>query len=183
MSKILTNVVTRLADRSVETLQHLSGRGSAWPEASSAAIRDLLSRMTPRSTEEAGTDNTDTSAADDMFTAMPSEVERLSHEQSPRKHNDSPDQARCHVTNNASQNTGIWLRPYADHFGAAASTTTNDMTYDASALTGLENSWDAFMGAGDPGFGILGDRNSLDPFSGFDIPFWFEQDQLWDFPQ
>ena len=175
--------MTRLADRSVETLRHLSRRGSAWPEASSAAIRDLLSRTIPRSSEKAGTDNTDTSTADDMPAEMPSEVERLSHEQSPQRDNDSPDQPRRLVTNNALFNTGIWLRPYADHFGVAASTTNNDMTYDASALTGLENSWDAFMGAGDPGFGTLGDPNSLDPFSGFDIPFWFEQNQHWDFPQ
>jgi hypothetical protein len=39
---------------------------------------------------------------------------------------------------------------------------------------------------GGQGFGQsidLGNLCNLDPFSGFDIPFWFEQDQYWDILQ
>lgn len=41
------------------------------------------------------------------------------------------------------------------------------------------NDWNTFMNA-TTSIGpdnMLGEQNALDPFSGFDIPFWFEQEQ------
>ncbi|KAF2025867.1 hypothetical protein EK21DRAFT_11810, partial [Setomelanomma holmii] len=38
-------VATRLANRSLQVLQHLSRRGSSWPEASATAIRDLRHKL------------------------------------------------------------------------------------------------------------------------------------------
>ena len=42
--------------------------------------------------------------------------------------------------------------------------------------------WDA-MATEFHDFAALGNSNGLDAFSGFDIPFWLDQEQDWDFPQ
>jgi hypothetical protein len=85
-----------------------------------------------------------------------------------------------HAADNSTHINHIWPRPYADRLGIADSTVANNLGYDASAISAQRNSWDVFMGANAAEYGIPGDSNSLDPFSGFDIPFWFEQDQHWD---
>ena len=82
------------------------------------------------------------------------------------------------MADNSTHDTQTWRGLYVDPFAMAGSTTLNNLGYNVSASSVQEYSWDVFMGAN---AGIPGDPNSLDPFSGFDIPFWFEQDQHWDF--
>lgn len=45
------------------------------------------------------------------------------------------------------------------------------------------SNWDAYMATEFNDFATLGNSTDLDAFSGFDIPFWFDQEQHWDFPQ
>ena len=54
---------------------------------------------------------------------------------------------------------------------------------DATVLGFGDSCWDSFVGTGEAGNVAMGDPAGLDPFSGFDIPFWFDQDQYWDFSQ
>jgi hypothetical protein len=126
--------------------------------------------------------NTDVGAADDMPIGMSDEVDssRLSHWQPPQRGNDTAMRTMHHAADGSLHNTRIWPRPYADRLGMADSTAANNLGHDASDISAQENSWDVFMGADAAEYGVPGDINSLDPFSGFDIPFWFEQDQHWD---
>lgn len=43
--------------------------------------------------------------------------------------------------------------------------------------------WDVCMATEFNDFETLGASDGLDAFSGFDIPFWFDQGQHWDFSQ
>lgn len=49
---------------------------------------------------------------------------------------------------------------------------------------GIDDSyWNTYMTMEETGGMAFSNPNGLDPFSGFDIPFWFDQEQHWDFSQ
>ncbi|KAF2013961.1 hypothetical protein BU24DRAFT_250182 [Aaosphaeria arxii CBS 175.79] len=69
--EVSQSMVSRFADKSLATLQHLARRGSVWPEACAAAIRDLNAQMTRRSVKTPIADRTPTHS---------SSVDGLSHQ-------------------------------------------------------------------------------------------------------
>lgn len=69
---------------------------------------------------------------------------------------------------------------------SAAALNSESESTQVSAEKGFDLSldgsyWDACMPTEVNGFATLGDPNGLDAFSGFDIPFWFDQEQHWGF--
>ena len=64
----------RLTDQAIEILKHLAARGSIWPSACAAAVRDLSSRLTQPAESSNGAA---TAAA--MNGAGPSDLSSLSH--------------------------------------------------------------------------------------------------------
>jgi hypothetical protein len=99
-----------------------------------------------------------------------------SHTQPLGNNDDGPTHTMQHMTNNATRDIEAWPK----HADSAA---TSNLHYDTTVFDVQDNDWDAFMGAINASDGMLGDANGLDPFSGFDIPFWFEQDQHWELLQ
>jgi hypothetical protein len=171
----------RLADRSIEVLQHLARRGSAWPEASSAAIRDLLARMTHHSTEYVDTAHLNpgvTTHGTDR--AQPQLTPFSSPHQNPGASNSTlSERATDHTADYGATMTGPM-------FGADITySATNNFESDLSNLHTSNQEWDYFTASNQPfsHAAMLGGHGNLDPFSGFDIPFWFEQDQHWDMLQ
>ncbi|KAF2830534.1 hypothetical protein CC86DRAFT_162661 [Ophiobolus disseminans] len=185
-------VVIRLAERSLQVLQHLARRGSAWPEASAAAIRDLRSRMIERQ------DNTLPTVHEPIASSVGlSGSLNHSHQNA---HGGTTDTATL------APESPPHTESIAD-YGLSGTGHTIDQTLDGVASTGGDvlswqsqsediaaqrhrnNTLDVDLTAfnsvlqGDQpfhqGFGT-GNVDALDPFSGFDIPFWFEQDQHWD---
>jgi hypothetical protein len=177
--------VRRLADQSIEVLQHLARRGSAWPEASAAAIRDLRSRMMRH------TINTPKRDQDD-----------ISNDDARQPHRKSPDPIAVapHFTTSAPEAIHVPLndsdygpvaigRAEQSYSGASwvavgmqpQSSFVNDWRQQDIAYNHDNATSSTFLHGhlvdqgNDPGY-----LDMLDPFSGFDIPFWFEQDQHWD---
>jgi hypothetical protein len=61
----------------------------------------------------------------------------------------------------------------------------SNLDYNPSQFTFPNEDWNDFIVSNGP-YGqdaMFGEHNSLDPFSGFDIPFWFEEEQHWDMLQ
>ncbi|KAI4698439.1 hypothetical protein J4E81_005662 [Alternaria sp. BMP 2799] len=60
------------------------------------------------------------------------------------------------------------------------SSATSNLNHNATFLE--HNSyWNIFVGTEGANASSAEYSNGLDPFSGFDIPFWFDQEQHWDF--
>jgi hypothetical protein len=173
--------MTRLTDRSIHVLQHLARRGSAWPEASAAAIRDLRTRMA----------------------RVPSRSS-TSNQNDPVNHNSERALANSWPTHPAAANPADMANTICDtDFGVTQpqhqtsvglSSTCGDICIDPSQASAtstmgpsnsaLDNSNVLFRDFlhDSPGPGQddnLEAFDVLDPFSGFDIPFWFEEDQDW----
>lgn len=178
----------RLAEQSIVVLQHLAGRGSAWPEASAAAIRDLRSRMMRRPIDNS---------------KIAQSVKANNVAQRPRRLSpDSISAAPHHTAPIAGAPVialgdpryglaGISQPEQGYPFGAFR--TAEDMQLHSSSLDDWRQQDDPYMYVSDnASFSSFldshlesqGDNTGyldvLDPFSGFDIPFWFEQDQHWD---
>ncbi|KAH6529959.1 hypothetical protein HBI07_172370 [Parastagonospora nodorum] len=178
--------VIRLAEQSIAVLQHLARRGSAWPEASAAAIRDLRSRMMRHPIDNAKEDQ---NGIVDKVVRRPQRMSLDSVSAAP--HRTAPT-AEASVVTPGDPGYGLAGIDQADQgypFGALR--TAGDMQLHDSLLHdwGQQDSpydpevatFSTFLNShlesqGDgPGY-----LDALDPFSGFDIPFWFEQDQHWD---
>jgi len=172
-------------------LQHLARRGSAWPEASAAAIRDLRSRMIQRQSEALQV--VPAATVGGIGTSRDREQSRLKTPSAsanaitlarfiPRTGSIADyglpgiNQSNDEQTGGTASTSGIVFPGQAqgEAMGAprhrSATFDDDDTTFD-SILQGDHTF--------DQGFGS-GNLDALDPFSGFDIPFWFEQDQHWD---
>jgi hypothetical protein len=59
---------------------------------------------------------------------------------------------------------------------------TNNLGYSSVHLTSPNEDWDDFIAGHGPyvQHTTLGEHNNQDPFLGFDIPFWFEEENHWD---
>ncbi|KAF2844897.1 hypothetical protein T440DRAFT_409262 [Plenodomus tracheiphilus IPT5] len=167
-AQIAQSTVTRLAGRSLQLLEHFSRRGSVWPEASSVAIRNLLIRMADCPTGTGSQQERDVDSADRNIDQAVTETSAtlLFEDLQPTR-------------NNAS----IFPAPSAPsqldtrHTEALANDFPNHSEFVPSSLDVRGGGWNDISG-----FDVFmnqGDYNSLDSFSGFDIPFWCEQDQIW----
>ncbi|KAL1801419.1 hypothetical protein ACET3X_001761 [Alternaria dauci] len=174
-SRIAHNVVVRFADKSLDILQHLARRGSAWPEASSAAIRDLRARILhkpalalDRHKPDVSGDASITYQGDPSLRSVVNEPAR----------DDALDQNGDQMANG--------IAPHHDPLhklpnSGFESTATSDPAQDATGLSENDSYWNVFLGAEGADASSLEYSSGLDPFSGFDIPFWFDQEQHWDF--
>jgi hypothetical protein len=61
----------------------------------------------------------------------------------------------------------------------------NNIDYNPMNFTFPNEDWSDFIASNGPFVqdAISAEQNSLDPFFGFDIPFWFEEEQYWDMLQ
>ncbi|KAI8935171.1 hypothetical protein NX059_007764 [Plenodomus lindquistii] len=162
---------SRLAERSLQLLEHFSRRGSVWPEASSAAIRDLLVRMTDSRQRTVGDQDQNLGASDtNVFvgasTAFPSETMPASGNDAVSTENDSTNRG----TGDPSQST-------LNQTEAPATTVQGESEDVPSTFDVLSDDWNDLNGFNSSLY--QGDSNNFDSFSGFDIPFWYEQDPLW----
>ncbi|KAH7383336.1 fungal-specific transcription factor domain-containing protein [Pyrenochaeta sp. MPI-SDFR-AT-0127] len=179
-------IVARLADRSLEVLEHLSRRGCAWPEASAAAIRDLRTKMID---QESATLAGDQNAPDEASTGTNFGLSPSQSRSGPSPHGNPASASvptnrpiAIHNADIAASSTGIGYTSDFNPYPTVDSNAHDNLDHETLAF-GLGNSnWNNFMNAN----GSLaqntahGDHNNPDPFSGFDIPFWFEQEQHWD---
>ncbi|KAI4924166.1 uncharacterized protein J4E92_007247 [Alternaria infectoria] len=79
---------------------------------------------------------------------------------------------------------GQWWNDVEDYIDPDSrsfdSNATSNMNHTATFLE--HNSyWNIFVGTEGANASSTEYSNGLDPFSGFDIPFWFDQEQHWDF--
>jgi hypothetical protein len=156
----------RLSEKSLEILQHLSLRGSAWPEASSAAIRDLRARMACQTNQTANETTSSGDTNDNVVTSM-------SHTAIPAssiQNNSLPtDKTSGESREDQDGVTNSGFEPLGEAAGVGP-TFGVDSSY---WITNFETEVSENMTFLNP--------NSLDPFSGYDIPFWFDQEEYWNF--
>ena len=151
----------RLADKSLHILQHLSRRGSAWPEASSAAIRKLCVRMR-------------------HMPASGSGRESQSCTTSCEPHDSTLNQGHIHTSSTDTVPPCVpGLGSCLDSLSSKEDTETDNQRPTMDAFSLQDDFWCSFMGD-DNTTSLTPD---LDPFSSFDIPFWFDEEQHWDFMQ
>lgn len=99
------------------------------------------------------------------------------HEQSLPTRNDHPDQVGSQGRNDIDPHHDAQYPPCNAAFDSSA---TGDLNHNATFLE--HNSyWNIFVGTEGANASSTEYSNGLDPFSGFDIPFWFDQEQHWDF--
>ncbi|OAL06411.1 hypothetical protein IQ06DRAFT_78932 [Phaeosphaeriaceae sp. SRC1lsM3a] len=170
---LLQETVARLADRSLCVLQHLARRGSAWPEASATAIRDLRARM-----------------AKSSHARLPSQQENNRRESVQQNHGAAVTTSTASTAQNVSRannDAEYGLLGIEQPDGVSSIVADENVHSEQQSVpnitlaTGPASSNDVFSGYQLPGEerDII-NFDALDPFSGFDIPFWLEQDQNWD---
>jgi hypothetical protein len=169
----------------MEVLQHLAQRGSAWPEASATAIRDLRSRMMRRLTVTSRNEQSDTTgdnarqSQQKLPNLVPGALDSVIY---------APEALHATFDNSDYGLLGIGQdgRSYLDTMTRSnedtqpQTWTANESRQQDIAYNNVASPSSFLPGhlvdpGNDPGY-----LDILDPFSGFDIPFWFEQDQHWD---
>jgi len=99
------------------------------------------------------------------------------HEQSLPTRNDHPEQIGSQSRNDVDSHHDAQFPPYDAAFDSSATSNQNH-----NATFHEHNSyWNIFVGTEGANASSTEYSNGLDPFSGFDIPFWFDQEQHWDF--
>jgi hypothetical protein len=85
-------------------------------------------------------------------------------------------EAHMHESDGTSQPTGNEPSGLPQVMTSTTSTQKNTaLNNDSTVFSNFMHGRQDLNQSGDPG-----NLDILDPFSGFDIPFWFEQDQYWD---
>jgi hypothetical protein len=158
-------------------LQHLARRGSAWPEASAAAIRDLRNRMTRIPTN--GRNNL-AGHSDQQARASPTPIDQpaLSSTGIPNANDDASFgvSSVSQPQNQAPIEVSSAWGDVPAHL-PQGSTMSNIRPHDSAYNSG-NVLFDSFL-FDNTALGQDGNPGALDPFSRFDIPFWFEEDQYW----
>jgi hypothetical protein len=187
---MIADIVQRLADRSLKVLQHLARRGSNWPEASAAAIRDLRHKLVGRRNDQghAAFDTAwrreDRSAQNEAFDSAPTTTQATISSGGTVRY---PSHIAVYgLSEMAQANDRANARPSAsggNEFPAPSHDAATDVMRQHSALYESDDDvFNIFMNENyplDQNFSA-GISQNPDPFSGFDIPFWFDQDQHWD---
>lgn len=158
----------RLSEKSLQILEHLSQRGSAWPEASSAAIRDLRARMSYQTTQDASAVSLSDYTGEDGVTSISCNDFPTSSIQHDPIHPDK-------ISRGTVEDQERAANPDSELLAGSGG---------VEPIFGIDDSyWNTYMTMEGTGGMTFSNPNSLDPFSGFDIPFWFDQEQHWDFTQ
>jgi hypothetical protein len=165
----------RFADKSLDILQHLGRRGSTWPEASSAAIRDLRARILHKPVQALVGHRPNVPRDSSIVHQSESSLRSILHEPASK---DAPDQNDGQVVNGVAPHHDTWDKLPNSAF---ESTATSNPAQDSTGLGESDSYWNVFLGAEGADASSLEYSSGLDPFSGFDIPFWFDQGQHWDF--
>lgn len=184
-------MVYRLADKSLDILEHLARRGSVWPEACGAAIKDLQTQLTRKSSQMIGNGGIPRAER-----SIPSPYENAA-DTSPHVVAHTPTQAPVSTLEEPAQEYGIAHTIPAHRSGARMATTrpasrepysfehasvpvdtgfnvqTNDQNADIPPLGDLSHN-DLML---DRSFQLSSYHDDQDHFAGFDIPFWLGQDQ------
>ncbi|KAL5442322.1 hypothetical protein PMIN05_004080 [Paraphaeosphaeria minitans] len=183
-------LVYRLADKSLRVLEHLARRGSVWPEACGAAIKDLqtqLTRNTSKKIRESGVTKPGGS--------MPSPCDKTTSAASPHVIAHTPSQTTTPILSEPAQER-IFIDATPAHLPGTRVTATGRMPRESYDLDNMSVPADTgpYVQTRDSNPMVpLGDfsQNGLtldqsfqfssndnhDPFAGFDIPFWLGQDQ------
>ncbi|KAI4943216.1 hypothetical protein J4E91_009656 [Alternaria rosae] len=121
----------------------------------------------------------DSEVAGDAALAQKDELNVRSslHEQSLPTCNDEPDQIGRQRRDDIALPHDAQYPPYNAAFDSSA---TSNLNHDAT-LPEHNSYWNIFLGTEGADASSIEYSNGLDPFSGFDIPFWFDQEQHWDF--
>jgi hypothetical protein len=99
-------------------------------------------------------------------------------EEAPPIRNDAPNEDISQETNSIAPDHEL---QYQSSSAAFDYTATSNLTQDATLSDEHDSYWNIFLGKEGADASFSGYSNDLDPFSGFDIPFWFDQEQHWDF--
>lgn len=203
-------IVYRLADKALDVFHHLSRRGSVWAEASATAVRELRDRITRRPTRYHEVNSTSSEVdgrtgrvtepnisaphhytSSSGITPQPSEIPGdpgrttsstgLPHDSiesfvtqsvvsGPSGASNRPSQAThpASLLESARPLNAVPALPYQN---------TNTPVFDFG-----NSEWNEFLHASetlDPSI-PLSQGDGMDPYIGFDIPFWLGQDQYQD---
>ena len=195
----------RFADRSLGVLEHLARRGSVWPEACGAAIRDLQAQLTLSVSEKPTASH---AAVRELTSPSPYNMTYPHSTQMPNATHVPSDASPHVVARSWNQTTGHPHGEYrqedltACNSGDASVARTDTLTADCMAssvgsrsidqVTGGEkadlnmqfNSLNSSVPPVDDSCQVNSGRglealndDEQDDFSGFDIPFWLGQDQ------
>ena len=204
-SEYKTNFIDRLADKALDVLHHLACRGSVWPEASATAVRELRDRITQRSSRTLSTNQA--SASKEGSNAQTSRVRNVEVSTQPtytssnglerrqKQHNSNtsyaissaglpqeviaPDNTQiASVAPSASPNANYQVEGATQPL----ETPLNSNNLNAPIFDFGTSEWSDFLQANQslaPN-AQLSPLDSIDPYIGFDIPFWLGQDQYFD---
>ncbi|KAH7396899.1 fungal-specific transcription factor domain-containing protein [Phaeosphaeria sp. MPI-PUGE-AT-0046c] len=171
--------VIRLTDRSLYVLQHLARRGSVWPEASATAIRDLRARMVKsRDGTLANQRNGGKSNSARQNRRDPADLDLMVVQDAESAFQDIP-----RVNDNAEYSLLGIEQPIEQIPNKLRGSTSPERQSAPNTAFGIDTTSvdNAFIGDQVRGEEYnLTNFDALDPFSGYDIPFWLEQDQDWD---
>ncbi|KZM26416.1 DNA binding [Ascochyta rabiei] len=204
-------IASRLTDKTIDVLHHLSRRGSVWPEASATAVRELRDRITQRpSRYHATAQSTPISRESNMRTNQEAGTQGLPQYTSSSGVNPSSN-VPLTVPDHATSSTGLsqdGSSSYVAQPEAGPSAKPNNSMAHTSGASQNANTFPSFDNASSISyqnintpvfdFGnsewsdcvqanenlesntMLPQTDSVDPYIGFDIPFWLGQDQYWD---
>ena len=179
------DVALRLADRSIQVLQHLALRGTSWPEACIVAIKNLTARLNGASARNSAV------GARNTFTAMPSDSAAVSDNRFQPPHHASSEHSatRLHRVSGQATPTNAptmppfsypWAQhPYMAMYPSNFSSSTSGINQSGTSIQEM-NVQDHFL-AGSGNFLGLARQLSDNPrpsddithiFSAEDMSFW-----------
>jgi hypothetical protein len=191
-------------------LHHLARRGSVWPEASATAVRELRDRITQRSSRALSTNQASVSTEEtDAQTSRVRNVD-MSTQPTYTSSNGLEPRLNGHSSNTSytTSSTGLPQEAIASNdtqTAAIAPTASSNANYQAEGAlhSGNAQQLDAPLNSNNThapvfDFGTsewsdflqanhslapntqLPPLDTIDPYIGFDIPFWLGQDQYFD---
>ncbi|KAF3044267.1 hypothetical protein E8E12_001901 [Didymella heteroderae] len=205
-------IVSRLADKALDVLHHLARRGSVWPEASATAVRDLRDRITRRPTRHPGSSHppigmeirgeraSDGPAMSRHCTSssglMPQAAESAAEPSRTASSTGLPQeitnsygiQPAAGGSNDHDNRFRQGVNTLAVPENAESFTAASPMPQQSINIPVFDfgnSEWTDFMQASDTFDSSipLSQVDSMDPYIGFDIPFWLGQDQYQDILQ
>ena len=202
----------RLADKALDVLHHLARRGSVWPEASATAVRELRGRITRRPTRQPGLNDSSkkVEARVDRASAGPAMSRHYTSSSGLTPQPTEPAAESGRITSSTGLSQGATnsygIQPAAggsnghdneflqgpnpapvpedaQSFNIASAMPHQDINTPVFDFGNSE--WTDFMQASDTFDSSipLPQADSMDPYIGFDIPFWIGQDQYQDMLQ
>lgn len=202
----------RLADKALDVLHHLARRGSVWPEASATAVRELRDRITRRPTRHPRLNDSakEMEARVDRASAGPAMSRHYTSSSGLTPQPTEPAAESGRITSSTGLSQGA-TNSYGIQSAAGGSNghdnefmqgaNTAPVPEDAQSLNIASvvshqsmntpvfefgnSEWTDFMQASDTFNSSipLPQADSMDPYIGFDIPFWLGQDQYQDMLQ